>query len=510
METLKMNVYNPSNFPIDSFPPLIRNAVLEVQANTGFPLPMIASSALGAVAAACQNSIDVQLPLGALSPTSLHILVIADSGEGKTPTDRYFTKPIHDFEENEARKLELTMTQQKTYRSTWEIERKEIEAAIQKNRKKNITNDDPEKVDLLNKEFENLQQTLENHLSMEPRPQPRYKIFHSNTTPAKIALDLYENWPSAYLCSDEAGSLFRGGALSDLGMINQLWDGATLTVDRISSPSFQVKNSRLSIFVAVQSAVLQDYLLGRGKGFRYIGALARHLVVYPISTKGSRILSDGLQFSEYLTVYQQRITEIMTQDKLESTQGRQEKLVLKFSEEGKQYWYAFRNQVEYDLNPGRYLSDIDDFASKITTNLARIAALFHYFEGQEGDISLETVSRAGAVCEWFIHEFKRLFSSMSEIPLEVADALELERFLMEWCSRHSGQPYILKSLVAQYGPNQLRPSSNKERREYAINQLVMEGKIWIVFQGKKKIIQLNPQYFPIYSGVLPYQPAISY
>jgi hypothetical protein len=128
----------------------------------------------------------------------------------------------------------------------------------------------------------------------------------------------------------------------------------------------------------------------------------------------------------------------------------------------------------------------------------------------EGDISLATISQAGAICEWFIHEFKRLFSSMPDVPLEVSDALELERFLMEWCLRHSGQPYILKSLIAQYGPNQLRPSSNKGRREYAINQLVMEGKIWIVFEGKKKWIQLNPQYFPIHSVAQSYQPAISY
>lgn len=500
-----MNLHNPNNFPVDYFPPLIRNAMLETQTTTGFPLPMIGGAALGAAAVSCQNSIDVQLPFGAIIPTSLNILMIGDPGEGKSPTDRFFTQPIRDFEENEAKKLNAAIPQLKTLRIAWEIQRREIEVAIIRNRKKTITNSDPEKGELLTKEFETLQQTLEHHFSMEPKPQRRCKIFHGNTTPTKILMDLSENWPSAYLCSDEAGSLFRSGAMADLGMLNQLWDGATLTVDRISSPSFQVKDSRLSIFLAVQGAVLQDYLLGRGKSFQNIGALARYLVICPTSTKGTRILSDGPQFSEHLTLYQQRIMDLLIQDKLEMDQGRKGRLVLKLSIEARKYWYDFRNKIEYDLNPGRYLSDIDDFASKITTNLVRIAALFHYFEGYEGDISLETVSRAGVVCEWFIHEFKRLFSSMPEIPLEIADVLELERFLMDWCMKHSGPPYILKSLLGQYGPNQLRPASNKGRREYAINALVMQGKISLALLGKKKIIQLNPQYFPVNGFVQPYQ-----
>lgn len=502
-----MNLINANNFPIENFPLILKNAIQEVHTNTGFPIPLIAASALGPVAAACQNSINVELPVGSISPVSLFLLIIAESGEGKSPTDQLFAKALRDFEENEAKKLLAATPTLNMQRTSWEIQRQEIEKAIKRNRKNALKNIDSEE-NLLDQEFGKLQQSLEDHLSKEPKQPRRCKIFHSNTTPSKILLDLHENWPSAYLCSDEAGSLFRGRAMADRGMINQLWDGATLTVDRMSSPSFQVKGARLSISLAVQSGVLHDFLNDRATDFRSIGALARYLIVCPISTKGTRILRDGPQFTEHLRVYQQRLTDILVQDTLEMDNGREERNVLKFSMEAREYWYAFRNSVEFDLNPGRYLSDIDDFATKIITNLARIAALFHYFEGHEGDISLETVSRAGALCNWFIHEFKRLFSSLPEIPQEIADTLELERFLRDWCSRHQGLQYVLKSLVGQYGPNRLRGSSGKGRRAYAIDQLAKEGKIWLVYEGKKSWIQLSPQYFPVCTVVQSYQPLI--
>lgn len=482
------------NFPVNDLPPLLKNAVLEVQANTGFPHSMIAASALGAVAAACQNSIDVELPFGSRSPVSLFNLLIADSGEGKSPTDRYFTKPIRDFEENQAKNSETSMARQKARKDSWEIELKVIQTAIKKN-KKNLLTKDPKQNDQLSLELEKLNQELGDHYAREPRQQPQYKIFHSNTTPGKLALDLYTNIPTAYLSSDEGGSIFQSEAIKDLGMLNQLWDGGPFQIDRLSSPCFQVINSRLSIFIAVQGPVLQNFLLGRGKVARGNGFLGRCLVTSPYSTKGSRTLVNGPQSTERLNSFQKRITEILDQDKFELEQGRQERLALKFSEEAKQHWYIIRNNVEKFMGPGEHLADIDDFASKITVNLARIAALFHFFEGHKGDISLETIWQAGLVCAWYIEEFKKVFSKAPAIPLEVSDTSEMERFLKNWSQNHPGQPALLKSLVPQYCPPQLR--SNKARREYAINQLIMQNKIAIQqFEGKKKWLVFNPSFFP--------------
>ena len=207
------------------------------------------------------------------------------------------------------------------------------------------------------------------------------------------------------------------------------------------------------------------------------------------------MLNDQPQSWNHLTTFQQRITEILTQDKLDVDQGRQTRRILEFSQEAKYNWIGFRNNIEFDLNAGRYLADVDDGASKITNNLARMAALFHFFEGHQGEISAETLRNAGIICEWYTHEFKRLFAKNPEVPIWVSDAIDLENSLVRWCQNHPGHYAILKGAIAQYGPAQLRKDSN--RREAAIYELDLQNKIKIQKHENKLLIFLNPAHFPV-------------
>ncbi len=484
-----------SEFPVEYLPPLVKKAVLDMQKNTQFPLPLIVSSALSAVSLACQNSIDVQQPIGSVSPCSLFMLLVADSGEGKTPTDNYFTKPIRDFEENQEKKLADELVQQKTLRSAWDIERQAIENAMKKNRKKSLSTDQADDSEALNLELENLQKKFKDHLLKEPKQQRQYRLMVSNITPEKLLSDLNENWPSVGLFSNEAGSLFRSGAMRNLGMLNQLWDGAPLSVDRVSSPSFKVNNARLSVSLMVQGQVMENFLAGRGKEARDIGFLARYLVACPLTTKGSRFVDDRTQSWHHLTAFQQRITEILTQDKLEVDQGRQARRVLVLSPEAKCESIKFRNEIESHLTPGGYYSDVDDFASKIANNLARMAALFHFFEGHQADISAESHRFAEGVCVWYLNEYKRLFTKQPDIPSVYADAYDLEQSLLRFCQNHPGCYGIEKSKIAQYGPSQLR--KDKVRRDAALYELTCQNKIYTYLIGKKPWIALQKYINPI-------------
>jgi hypothetical protein len=50
--------------------------------------------------------------------------------------------------------------------------------------------------------------------------------------------------------------------------------------------------------------------------------------------------------------------------------------------------------VETDMRPGFYFAEIKDYASKYAENLARLAAVLHFFSANDGDISLETIQGA--------------------------------------------------------------------------------------------------------------------
>ena len=129
----KMNSQNQSIFPILSTPPILQDAINEVVNATKFSPALVASSILAAIAAACQNSTDVQLPLGQIIPISLYLLLIADSGEGKTTTDQLVGKSIRIFDEKEKVRFELEEQKLKSYKKVWDIELK----AIEKNHPKN-------------------------------------------------------------------------------------------------------------------------------------------------------------------------------------------------------------------------------------------------------------------------------------------------------------------------------------------------------------------------------------
>jgi hypothetical protein len=387
----KMNSQNQNIFPILSTPPILQDAINEVVNATKFSPALVASSILAAIAAACQNSTDVQLPLGQIIPISLYLLLIADSGEGKTTTDQLVGKSIRIFDEKEKVRFELEEQKLKSYKKVWDIELKAIEKTIQKIITKRISTDNAQELEELNVEIEKLEQKLQDHHINEPKMPKRYKLIHNDITPAKIARALHENIASMFLSSDEGSSFLKGQVTNDLGFLNQAWDGSSFSVERIGSPSFEVKNARMSMFIGIQSKPFFDYLQGRGKHAREIGFFARFLVCYPESTMGTRFVANEQQSLPKLEALCARISEILMQDRLEIDAGRTTRQILTFSYEAKEAWINSRNKVQAELRPDGSLSDVKDAASKLANNAARVAALFHRIEGETGDISEETV-----------------------------------------------------------------------------------------------------------------------
>jgi len=143
--------------------------------------------------------------------------------------------------------------------------------------------------------------------------------------------------------------------------------------------------------------------------------------------------------------------------------------------------------------PGGYFQFFKDFASKHADKIARLSALLHYFEGQEGSISFETLERSIAISNWYAMEFVRCFTPASQPTKEQLDA----NLLVIWLAnqyRMTGQTVFKKNDVRKYGPNALR---NKMSLNSTLLYLSQQG---ILFEGKlpdDKTIYINliVQYF---------------
>jgi putative DNA primase/helicase len=460
---------------------VMHNAILETQNNLGAPVSLIAASLLGSLSLACQDKILVRRMDGLEGPCSLFLLTIAESGERKTACDKIFLKPIKDFEDKCADKYTELLGCYTSAKEAWEAERNGMLLEI-KNRSK------------CSEPVGDLKKMLTAIDSQEPIKPKSPKLILSNATPEAILQRYHQRWLSAGIMADEGAVIFDSRTMRDLGMLNKLWDGDTLYVDRASSESFAIKNARLTISLMTQPQTLQQFFKKQGELSRDNGFLARFLFSYPTSTQGTRFIRNTDQTWKYQQPFQDRISEILNSDISETGQNLPTPEIFGFSPEAQTRWIRFHNNVEFELQSGRFLSDIRDSAAKIADNMARLAALFHYFQGYEGDIGIDSVERASAICEWYLVEFKRLFGARPEIPVEIQDSNTLENWLIHFCNRNPGTIEVSKNLIAQLGPNALRKS--KIRREAALYVLAKIDKIRILARGKTKLVALNPIFFP--------------
>ncbi|MBX9915828.1 MAG: DUF3987 domain-containing protein [Nitrosomonas sp.] len=230
----------PEPYPIDALPGTIRAAVEEVSGFVKAPLPLVASSALAALSLACQAHVDVKRADRLRGPSALFSLIIADSGERKTTCDGFFTSPIRQYQVEQAEAMKPEIEEYHAKIAAWEAERDGLLSAIKESSKKG------KPTDKLRAELVELE-----HDKLEPPRIPR--LLYADTTPEALAYGLAKQWPSAGIMSSEAGVVLgshgmgKESIMKNLGMLNQLWVGNSLDIDRRTPESLTVRGARLII-----------------------------------------------------------------------------------------------------------------------------------------------------------------------------------------------------------------------------------------------------------------------
>lgn len=102
-------------YPLNDLPPKMRAAAEEVISLTLAPPAMVGSAALAAASLAVQAKFDVERMSGLISPCSLYLITLAESGERKTTVDRLLFSEFAEFEarfENQARDNQLQTSEE--------------------------------------------------------------------------------------------------------------------------------------------------------------------------------------------------------------------------------------------------------------------------------------------------------------------------------------------------------------------------------------------------------------
>ena len=85
--------------------------------------------------------------------------------------------------------------------------------------------------------------------------------------------------------------------------------------------------------------------------------------------------------------------------------------------------------------------------------LARLAAALHYFGGEGGRITLDTLERSFAIINWHIGAYKALFSPQFVVPQDQLDAQAIAQYmrLHSWGGPTS-DTYVPKNHLRRNGP----------------------------------------------------------
>src|SRR5262249_50526995 len=327
------------------------------------------------------------------------------------------------------------------------------------------------------------------------KPQtPRVpRLLRGDDTPESLAWALMHEWPAGGVMSSEAALILgahgmgKESIMRNLGLLNLLWDGGSLSIGRRHSESFTVKGARLTVALQVQESTLRSFFdrsdgLARGTGF-----LARFLVAWPESKQGFRPFTEAPANWPALTAFNQRLARVLDQTVPIDVDGALSPPVLSLAPEAKAAGVAFHDAIESELVTGGELYDVRDVASKSADNAARMAALFQIFEyGTAGAVGLEAFEGASRIVAWHLNESRRFFGELA-LPAELANAARLDSWLIYYCRRERTL-FVPTKKVQQFGPGGLR---EKGAIDSALRELEDLSRVRLVQDGRRRIIQVN-------------------
>ncbi|WP_417762227.1 YfjI family protein [Shewanella sp.] len=428
---------------------LLSRAIDEARQITKAPDGMIVLTALSAVSTALQGVINVETPIGQICPVSLMALTIAESGERKSTVQNLFTQGIKEYQKSRQQQFQQALIQ-------YEIELEDFKARKRqlKRNARNVIDNDPSQLasDLLACEL------------AKPTKPISPKLTYEDCTIEALLDGLSRSSANAFLTTSEGAVVMNSRAMANTSYINSLWSGDDISVDRKSLDSFTLSDVRLSVHIMSQLCVVERFLKGSRDDPRGTGFLARFLVCAPFSTCGSRQISGVLHPKNSIKEFNEKIVSLLSS--VNEMSAPLARTTVCFSAEAKECWIGICNDVERKMADGGIYEMARDHASKIPENVARLAALIHFFEYPlDSEISKDSLWLATELVSYFSWHFMRLFCGPSE---DERNAEQLGIWLQTQVNL--GRRYIKRNHILQYGPNCIRKKDKFDRAFYTLSQ----------------------------------------
>lgn len=459
-------------FPLNAFSFELREAILDIEERTQAPIPLIASSVISAISLSCQSLIDVNINESLKGPVSLFLFVIANSGERKTSVDRMVMQPFYQHDEISLRQFDVCKKSHAVELLIWQEKEKAILGVIKKKTAKGQPTE--------------LESQRLRELQIEKPILPKCnRLIYNNATPEALQSAMYNHSPNIGLIADEGANILDRQVMKDLSFMNSMWDGVSFHIERKTTQSFTIEDSRITLSMMVQKKPFDLYLKRQGEKARGSGFFARCLPVFideKLTTQGERFIKPYLNEPRYLNYFYQRISDLLNQYNADKKCDK--RIILSLEPEAQYEWNKIYNDIESSIHPDGKYANMNDFASKLPNNVARLSALLSYFTEGDCAIRKEYVESAWLLCEWYMEQAINLFSH---------EGGYYEALLLSWLDmdyERSNTNCIKFNDIRRFGPNALRKGEllnivvNNLESVNAIEIDYTKGGAKMVYKGK--------------------------
>lgn len=456
---------NAPTYRLTSYlPERLEQLVLEIVRATKAPYAMVVNTTLGGMVSCLQHSCRVQHLQDLVSPISLFLMTIADSGERKSTVQSLVFRAITETQRQWRKDALQNAVAHKMLYAVW---RKKLDAQSDVLRRAMLKGEPTDEIE----------KQLGVILEAEPKLGLMRQLIYTDTTIEALLVGLHESCgKSAVLLHDEFGQFCDGPMARQQPAMNALWSGKEYTVHRKTSGNFVLEDATLSAVLLAQPSVFKRFLDKQGNQARGNGFLARFLIAHPQSMQGSRV-EDGVKADcPILEWFYARCKELLHKDNPR---------LLKFSPRAYTDLVNISNHYESCILPGGMYYFAKDFASKATEHIARLAAIFHaFFTDDSDEITSETLNYAVNLVAAYGQQYLTILGASNPADEEQRDLTDLANWLLT-CVYNKQVDCIPKSYLMQYGPNRLR---QKSKLDVLLGILASHGKIGIVIQSNKKYI----------------------
>lgn len=490
--------YVPSAFqfpyPVRSLPARVGDAVSELSTIFRLPVELAAHAALGTISLVGQQFVNVQCSPYDPASVSLFLMAVSNSSGGKSIVEQRFLRAVVAFERRQEEATEAAMSDYRAGMKIWEDDGRRLASEYRDTERGSV-------------KANHIRAQRRQHERDRPVEPQKWELRYADMSPAGLRDALIANRAVGIL-SPDAGPVLNGATFSQPAMLSGYWSGEDRPVG-LASGNRRPVEPRLTISLMTQEDPFAAFMKSRGSNAFGTGLLGRFLIACPkiIESPGQSTQIEESPEPK-LELFNQRVTDILNQ----TLPASRERLTLKLSEDAKRYWNEFKRWVHDELICGHLSDDMKSCFRRIGQQATRLAALFHYFDGAEGDISPDAMKGAIALCEWYAFEFIRMFTPYA--PSQQQQDEEVAEKLLQWLKEAIAEPWRYPKLKpGRYAERDLRNYSsirgNPLALERAINILNLRGYITVLDgpKGGRVVCYPAAQGYP-YPG-LPLQPIVS-